>query len=84
MGEGIVGQVGLTRKPRYVMNVIEEPDYKEKELAKKEGLVSLLSVSMVVKHRMIGMINCYTSYPHEFSETERNVQIWAATCSLLT
>lgn len=36
MGKGIVGQVALTRKPRAVINVLEEPDYKEKGLAGKE------------------------------------------------
>jgi len=78
MGEGIVGQVALTRKPRTVMNVLEEPDYKEKELAGKEGLVSMLSVPMVVKDKVIGVLNCYTSSPHEFSETEKNVLITVA------
>jgi signal transduction protein with GAF and PtsI domain len=78
MGEGIVGQVALTRKPRAVINVAEEPDYKEKELASKEGLVSMLSVPMVVKDKVIGVINCYTSSPHEFSETEQNVLITVA------
>lgn len=73
IGEGIVGQVALTRTPRAVLNVLEEPEYKEKELAEKEGLVSLLSVPMVVKDRVVGVINCYTSYPHEFTDTEKNV-----------
>ncbi len=78
MGEGIVGQVALTRKPRSVLNVLEEPDYKEKELAGKEGLVSMLSVPMVVKDKVIGVVNCYTSQPHEFTETEKNVLITVA------
>jgi signal transduction protein with GAF and PtsI domain len=78
MGEGIVGQVALTRKPRSVLDVLDEADYKEKELAKKEGLVSILSVPMVVKDRVIGVINCYTSYEHEFTETEKNVLIAVA------
>ncbi len=78
MGEGIVGQVALARKPRSVLNVLEEPDYKEKELARKEGLVSMLSVPMVVKNRVIGVINCYTSYSHKFTETEKNVLITVA------
>jgi len=73
MGEGIVGQVALTQNPRAVLNVLEEPEYKEKDLARKEGLVSMLSVPMVVKDRVIGVVNCYTSYPHEFTETEKNV-----------
>jgi len=78
MGEGIVGQVALSRKPRAVINVAKEPDYKEKELASKEGLVSMLSVPMVVKDKVIGVINCYTSSPHEFTETEQNVLITVA------
>ncbi|NVL89590.1 MAG: GAF and ANTAR domain-containing protein [Desulfobacterales bacterium] len=78
IGEGIVGQVALTREPRSVTNVLEEPDYKEKDLAEKEGLVSMLSVPMVVKDRVVGVINCYTSHPHEFTETEKNVLITVA------
>ena len=73
MGEGIVGQVALTQNPSAVLNVLEDPEYKEKELARKEGLVSMLSVPMVVKDRVIGVVNCYTSYPHDFTETEKNV-----------
>jgi signal transduction protein with GAF and PtsI domain len=73
IGEGIVGQVALTRRPRSTSNILEDPDYKEKELARKEGLVSMLSVPMVVRDRVIGVINCYTSSPHEFTETEKNV-----------
>jgi GAF domain-containing protein len=61
-----------------VPNVLEETDYKEKELARKEGLVSMLSVPMVVKDRVVGVINCYTSYSHEFTETERHVLITVA------
>ncbi len=78
IGEGVVGQVALTREPRSVFNVLEDQDYKEKELAKKEGLVSMLSVPMVVKDRVIGVINCYTSFSHEFTETEKNVLITVA------
>jgi signal transduction protein with GAF and PtsI domain len=78
MGEGIVGQVALTGKPRAVINVLEEPDYKEKDLAGKEGLVSMLSVPMVVKDKVIGVLNCYTSSTHEFTGTEQNVLITVA------
>ncbi len=78
MGEGIVGKVALTRKPCSVINVLENDAYKEKELAKKEGLVSMLSVPMVVKDRVLGVVNCYTSRPHEFTETEQNVLVTVA------
>jgi signal transduction histidine kinase/putative methionine-R-sulfoxide reductase with GAF domain len=73
MGEGVVGYVALHNHPMAILNVLEDPLYKEKELAKKEGLVSLLSVPMCIKDRVIGVINCYTSYPHSFSKMEEEM-----------
>src|SRR4030042_684883 len=71
VGEGIVGYVAEQKKPLAILDVLKEPRYKEKELAHKEGLISMLSVPMTVKDKVIGVINIYTSYPHEFTETER-------------
>ncbi len=73
LGEGVVGYVAQENKLLAILDVLKEPRYKEKELAKKEGLVSMLSVPLTVKDKVIGVINCYTSYPHEFTETERVV-----------
>jgi signal transduction protein with GAF and PtsI domain len=73
LGEGVVGFVAQQKKPLAILNVLEEPRFKEKELARKEGLVSVLSVPLTVKDKVIGVINCYTSYLHEFTETERAV-----------
>jgi signal transduction histidine kinase/putative methionine-R-sulfoxide reductase with GAF domain len=73
MGEGVVGYVALHNQPMAILNVLEEPLYKEKELAKKEGLVSMLSVPMCIKDRVIGVINCYTSYRHSFSKSEEEM-----------
>jgi signal transduction histidine kinase/putative methionine-R-sulfoxide reductase with GAF domain len=70
MGEGVVGHVALRNQPMAILNVLKDPLYKEKDLAKKEGLVSMLSVPMCIKDRVIGVINCYTSYPHSFSKSE--------------
>jgi signal transduction protein with GAF and PtsI domain len=73
MGEGVVGYVAVENRPRMIYNVLKEPRYKEKELARKEGLVSMLSVPMSVKDKVIGVINCYTSYPHKFTRSEVEV-----------
>lgn len=73
LGEGVVGYVAQTKKPLAIVDVLKEPRYKEKELAKKEGLVSMLSVPLCVKDKVIGVINCYTSYPHEFTEAEKEM-----------
>jgi signal transduction histidine kinase/putative methionine-R-sulfoxide reductase with GAF domain len=73
IGEGVVGHVARYNQPMAIPNVLEEPLYKEKELAKNEGLVSMLSVPMCIKDRVIGVINCYTSYPHSFSKSEEEM-----------
>src|SRR5512139_956601 len=73
LGEGVVGYVAQENKPLAIFDVLKEPRYKEKELAKRESLVSMLSVPLTLKDKVIGVINCYTSYPHEFNETERTV-----------
>jgi signal transduction protein with GAF and PtsI domain len=73
LGEGVVGYVAEKKKPLAIFDVLKEPRYKEKALARKESLVSMLSVPLIVKDKVIGVINIYTSYPHEFTDTERTV-----------
>jgi signal transduction protein with GAF and PtsI domain len=73
LGEGVVGNVAKQKTPLTILDVLKEPRYKEKELARKEGLVSMLSVPLIVKDKVIGVINVYTSHPHEFTETERDI-----------
>jgi len=73
VGEGVVGKVVAENRPYILTNVLTDPYYKEKELAKRMGLVSMLSVPMRVKERVIGVINCYTSHPHAFSDLQMNV-----------
>jgi signal transduction histidine kinase/putative methionine-R-sulfoxide reductase with GAF domain len=73
LGEGVVGTVALHNRPIAILNVLKEPLYKEKELAKREGLVSMLSVPMCMKDKVVGVINCYTSYPHPFSKSEEEM-----------
>jgi signal transduction protein with GAF and PtsI domain len=70
LGEGVVGYVAQQNEPAIILDVLEEPRYKEKELAKKMGLRSMLSVPMRVKDKVIGVINIYKSPRHEFTKTE--------------
>jgi len=73
LGEGIAGKVAKENKPIAIKDVTKEKEYKHKDIAKREGLCSLLCVPLAAKGRVIGVINCYTSTPHEFSETEINI-----------
>lgn len=70
VGEGIVGLVAKEKKPMVIPDVSKDIRYKEKTLAKKEGLVSMLSVPMMVKNKVIGVINCYTTTPYKFSKSD--------------
>jgi two-component system, response regulator PdtaR len=74
MNEGVVGWVASMNRPLLLRDVLQEPRFKEKEMARKLGLASLLSVPMHVKDdRVIGVLNCFTSEPHDFTETEVNL-----------
>lgn len=74
MNEGVVGFVVSKNKPLIIADVLKEPRFKEKEMAKKLGLVSMLSVPMHVKEdKVIGVLNCFTTKPHNFSEIELNL-----------
>jgi len=70
MGEGIAGKVAIENRPIVVFDVQSEKEYIHKDLARKEGLASMLSVPLAVRGKVIGVLNTYTSTPHEFSEEE--------------
>ena len=72
-GEGVAWKAVLGNRPIAILDVTKEPEYKNKDIAIKEGLVSLLCVPLIVKNKAIGVLNCYTSTSHKFTPTEINV-----------
>jgi len=77
LGEGIAGKVAQENRPIALLDVTKEKEYKYRNIAKKEGLKSLLSVPMCVKGRVIGVLNSYTSSPHQFTKSERHAR-WSS------
>jgi signal transduction protein with GAF and PtsI domain len=74
LNEGVVGFVAAQKRPLIVKDVLKEKRFKEKEMAKKLGLVSMVSIPLQVKdEKVIGVLNCFTAQPHDFSETEVNL-----------
>ncbi|MBM3707340.1 MAG: GAF and ANTAR domain-containing protein [Actinobacteria bacterium] len=73
LGEGIAGKVALNNEPIAAVNILENESYKYKDIALKEGLVSMLSVPLHVKGNVIGVLNNYTSKPHKFNDYEINI-----------
>lgn len=70
IGEGIAGKVVVQNVPMCINDVTKEKEYKYRDLAKKEGLCSLICVPLSIKGKVIGALNCYTAKPHEFTESE--------------
>jgi GAF domain-containing protein len=65
--EGIVGEVIRTGRPAVVVDVREDPRYRFRDLARREGLASMLAVPLVVRGKTIGVMNCYTGKPVGFT-----------------
>jgi len=73
LGEGIAGRVAQDNKLTCVLDVRKDSSYINREIALKENLVSLASVPLAVKGRVIGVLNCYTSKKHSFEKAELDV-----------
>jgi len=73
LGEGIAGRVAVENKPEVVYNISENKEYRYPDIAKKEGLVSLLCVPLHFKGKVVGALTTYTSRPHHFSEYETHI-----------
>jgi len=70
IGGSISGRAVKEMRPVTVLDVTKESGYMYPDVAKKEGLVSMISVPMMVKNRAIGVVNSYTSTRHKFTEEE--------------
>lgn len=74
LNEGVVGYVASNKKPMIIKNVLEESLFKEKDMARRLGLVSMLSIPLQIKNeKVIGVLNCFTNKPHDFTKTEVNL-----------
>ncbi|MFH2058875.1 MAG: GAF and ANTAR domain-containing protein [Pseudomonadota bacterium] len=72
--EGVVGYVVTHKKPLILKDVLKSKRFKEKDMAKKLGLVSMVSIPLITKEeKVIGVLNCFTAEPHDFSDTEVNL-----------
>jgi len=73
LNQGISGLVVKEGHPIIVSDVREDPRFYYRDIAKKLGLVSLLSVPMCFRDKVIGVVNVYTPEEHSFTEEEVNI-----------
>ena len=74
LDEGVVGHVVTHKKPLILKDILNSKRFKEKEMAKKLGLVSMVGIPLKTREeKVIGVLNCFTAAPHDFSDTEVNL-----------
>jgi len=73
VAESLLGVVVRRRKPLQVANVQVSSRYQNVEVARREGLVSLLSVPLLFAGQAIGTLSVYTSRPYHFSNEEVSI-----------
>ena len=74
LNEGVAGYVVTKNKPLIIADVLQDPRFKEKEMARKLGLVAMVGVPMHNRDdKVIGVLNCFTAKPYTFSATEVNL-----------
>ena len=78
VGESVSGRVVQLRRPVTVRDVKTEQGYKYPEIARAERLASLVAVPMMIKKRVIGVLNCYTTEEREFSTDEIQLLVGVA------
>jgi signal transduction histidine kinase len=70
VGESLLGIVVRRCKPLQLENVQISGRYQNVDVARREGLVSLLAVPLLFQGRATGTLNVYTDQPHTFSDEE--------------
>jgi signal transduction histidine kinase len=73
VGESLLGVVVRRKKPMQVANVQVSTRYQHVDIARTEGLVSLLSVPLLFAGETIGTLSVYTSRPYHFSNEEVSI-----------
>ena len=80
VAESLVGNVVRRRRPIQDENVQTSGRYQNISMARREGLVSLLSVPLVFGGQALGVLNVYRGTPHIFPNEE--VRILSALAEL--
>jgi signal transduction histidine kinase len=80
VAESLLGVVVRRKKPIQVENVQVSSRYQNVEVARREGLISLLSVPLLFGGRAVGALSVYTGQPYSFSNEE--IQILGALAEL--
>jgi len=69
-GEGLTGIVAATRQPLVVEDLLVDSRAVNVEWMRREGYVSLVSIPLVVRDQLAGVLSLVTRHQHRFSPNE--------------
>ena len=72
-GEGLTGHVAAAREPLVVEDVLADPRAVNVEWMRQEGYASLVSLPLVVRAALVGVLSLLTRHPHGFSPGELEI-----------
>lgn len=73
VAQSLSGQAVLGKKPVTIADVKKDKRFSFPDIAVSEKLVSLLSLPMMFKDKVLGVINTYTAHEYEFSKEDISV-----------
>lgn len=79
VGESIAGRAAAEGRVLTVPDVKRHAEYRFPDIAERAGLCSLISVPLIFKGSVLGVLNCYTEKPHLFTKEE--IAILQALCA---
>ncbi|MBK6880851.1 MAG: GAF domain-containing protein [Elusimicrobia bacterium] len=71
--KSLSGQAVLQKKPLIVKDVRQDKRFSFRDIAVTEGLVSLLSVPMLYKGKVLGVINTYAAEPYDYTKDDVSI-----------
>lgn len=73
LDQGVMGEVVRSGRSITIANVQTDARYASRELAKADGLVSMLAEPLSVRDRVIGVLACYTKKRTTFTKEQKSL-----------
>ncbi len=81
LGEGVAGKVAESARAIMLEDISQSPEAAHPELISKEGLKAFVSVPLMSRNKVLGVMNIASHLPHQF--TEKDIHLLYATGDLL-
>jgi len=73
LGEGLTGRAAITRQALVVERIEREPGVVGLEWLQSEGFVSAVAIPLLLRERLVGVLNVFTRTPHTFAPADMDL-----------